>query len=63
MDFKMALFAAIVDRLDQNVGRVVEHLKKIGELDNTLIVFVSDNGGTKETGLFGEILFSQIPLC
>ena len=53
MDFKMALFAAIIDRLDQNVGRVVEHLKKIGELDNTLIVFVSDNGGTKETGLLG----------
>ena len=53
MDFKMALFAAIVDRLDRNIGRVVDHLKKIGELDNTLLVFVSDNGGTKETGLFG----------
>ena len=53
MDFKMSLFAGIVDRLDQNIGRVVEHLKKIGELDNTLLIFVSDNGGTKETGLFG----------
>ena len=53
MDFKMALFAAIIDRLDQNVGRVVEHLRKIGELDNTLLLFVSDNGGTRETGLFG----------
>jgi len=53
MDFKMALFAAIVDRLDQNIGRVVDHLEKIGELDNTLIVFLSDNGGTRETGLFG----------
>ena len=53
MDFKMALFAAIIDRLDQNVGRIVKHLRKIGELDNTLLVFVSDNGGTKETGLFG----------
>jgi len=53
MDFKMALFAAIVDRLDQNVGRVVEHLAKLGELDNTLILFLSDNGGTKETGLMG----------
>ena len=53
MDFKMALFAAIIDRLDQNVGRMVDHLKQIGELDNTLLVFVSDNGGTKETGLFG----------
>ena len=53
MDFKMALFAAIIDRLDQNVGRVVEHLRKIGELDDTLLLFVSDNGGTRETGLFG----------
>ena len=53
LDFKMALFAAIIDRLDQNIGRLVKHLEKMGELDNTLIVFVSDNGGTKETGLFG----------
>ena len=48
MDFKMALFAAIIDRLDQNVGRVVEHLRKIGELDNTLLLFVSDNGGPRD---------------
>ena len=53
MDFKMSLFAAIVDRLDQNIGRVVKHLDEMGELDNTLLVFLSDNGGTKETGLFG----------
>ena len=53
MDFKMSLFAAIVDRLDQNVGRLIQHLKSIDELDNTLVVFLSDNGGTKETGLFG----------
>lgn len=53
MAFKMALFAAIVDRLDQNIGRVVEYLQRSGELENTLLVFISDNGGTKETGLFG----------
>jgi arylsulfatase len=53
LDFKMALFAAIVDRLDQNVGRVIDRLQQLGELDNTLLVFLSDNGGTKETGLFG----------
>ncbi|MHC4997284.1 MAG: sulfatase-like hydrolase/transferase, partial [Planctomycetota bacterium] len=53
LDFKMSLYAAIIDRLDQNVGRLVDHLEKIGELDHTLIVFVSDNGGTKETGMFG----------
>lgn len=53
LDFKMALFAAVVDRLDQNIGRVVNHLQELGELENTLLFFVSDNGGTKETGLFG----------
>ena len=53
LDFKMALFAAIVDRLDQNIGRVIEHLERIGELDQTLVIFLSDNGGTRETGLFG----------
>ena len=53
LDFKMSLFAAIIDRLDRNIGRVLEHLETTGELENTLIVFVSDNGGTKETGLFG----------
>lgn len=53
LDFKMALFAGIIDRLDQNIGRFVEFLDSIGELENTLIVFVSDNGGTRETGLFG----------
>jgi arylsulfatase A-like enzyme len=41
---KMEIYAAMVDNLDQNVGRLIEHLKKIGEYDNTLFVFFSDNG-------------------
>ncbi len=53
LDLKMSLYAGIVDRLDQNVGRVVKKLEDIGQLDNTLLIFVSDNGGTKETGMFG----------
>jgi arylsulfatase len=53
MDLKMALYAGIVDRLDQNVGRIVDKLEEEGELDNTLILFLSDNGGTSEGGLFG----------
>ncbi|MEO2017801.1 MAG: arylsulfatase [Fuerstiella sp.] len=40
----MAVYAAMVDRLDQNIGRLIEHLKSTGELDNTLILFFSDNG-------------------
>ncbi|MEO2027947.1 MAG: arylsulfatase [Fuerstiella sp.] len=40
----MAVYAAMVDRLDQNIGRLTDHLKSTGELDNTLILFFSDNG-------------------
>ncbi len=44
----MAIFAAMVDRMDQNIGRVVEDLRKNGELENTLILFFSDNGACAE---------------
>lgn len=40
----MEVYAAMVDRLDQNIGRLVKHLKQQGELDDTLILFFSDNG-------------------
>lgn len=40
----MEVYAAMVDRLDQNIGRLVDNLRKNGELDNTLILFFSDNG-------------------
>jgi arylsulfatase len=42
--FRMAIFAAMVDRIDQNVGRVLAHLKNKGQLDNTLVMLCSDNG-------------------
>lgn len=41
---KMEIYAAMVDRLDQNVGRVLKTLKETGQLDNTVIIFISDNG-------------------
>ena len=40
----MEVYAAMVDRLDQNIGRLVANLKANQELDNTLIIFFSDNG-------------------
>ena len=40
----MEIYAAMVDRLDQNVGRVIEALRAAGELDNTVIIFLADNG-------------------
>lgn len=41
---RMAVYAAMVDNMDQQIGRVLAHLKKTGELDNTVVVFLSDNG-------------------
>ena len=41
---RMEVFAAMVDLVDQNVGRLVKHLKDKGVLNNTLIIFCSDNG-------------------
>ena len=41
---RMEVFAAMVDILDQSIGRLMEHLKKQGALENTLIMFCSDNG-------------------
>lgn len=40
----METYAAMVDTLDQNIGRVIDHLRETDELDNTFILFMSDNG-------------------
>ncbi|WP_440876015.1 arylsulfatase [Thalassotalea sp. PLHSN55] len=45
---KMAVYAAMIDRLDQNVGRVIDKLKALGKFENTLIIFASDNGGSAQ---------------
>ena len=50
---RMAIYAAMVDRLDQQIGRVLRDLMAAGELDNTLIVFTSDNGACFEWDPFG----------
>ena len=43
-DLEMAVFAAMIDRLDRNIGRVLQRLEQAGVMDNTLIIFLSDNG-------------------
>ena len=44
----MAVHAAMVDRMDQGIGQVIAALEETGELDNTLILFMSDNGCSNE---------------
>ncbi|KAH6999474.1 putative arylsulfatase [Ilyonectria destructans] len=41
---RMEVYAAMVDAMDQNIGRVLDRLEDTGELDNTFVVFMSDNG-------------------
>jgi arylsulfatase A-like enzyme len=45
---RMAVYAAMIDRLDQGVGRILDQVEKASIADNTLIVFLSDNGGNAE---------------
>ena len=47
-DLKMAVYAAQIDRMDQGIGRIVARLEQMGKLDNTLIMFLHDNGGCAE---------------
>ena len=45
---KMEVYAATAQAMDYNIGKVLDYLKKIGEYDNTLIIFASDNGGESQ---------------
>lgn len=48
---RMAVYAAMVDDMDYYIGEVVNYLKKTGQYDNTLILFMSDNGADGNTAL------------
>lgn len=45
----MEVYAAMIDRMDQGIGRIISELKQEQRLDNTLILFLQDNGGCAET--------------
>jgi arylsulfatase A-like enzyme len=49
LDLEMAVFAAMIDNMDQNIGRVLKKLEESGKLENTLIMFLSDNGSCPYT--------------
>ncbi|MCE9534693.1 MAG: arylsulfatase [Planctomycetes bacterium] len=51
---KMAVHAAMVDRMDREIGRVLAQLNAMGALDNTLIFFLSDNGASAEIMVRGD---------
>jgi arylsulfatase A-like enzyme len=51
----MAVYAAQVDRLDRDIGRILDKVKETGQEDNTLIMFLADNGGCAEENIAGEV--------
>ena len=51
---KMAIHAAMIYRMDLEIGRVLEQIKKMGEWENTLVVFLSDNGASAEIMVRGD---------
>jgi len=53
-DQMMSAYAAVIERLDRSVGTLVDGLKNRGVLDNTLLLFLSDNGGNGEGGVEGR---------
>jgi len=50
---RMAVYAGMIDRMDQNIGRVLEDIRGHGEFDRTLIIFLSDNGACAEWDPYG----------
>lgn len=60
MDAIMSTYAGMIDRVDQNIGKIVRHLEQTEELENTIIFFLSDNGGEAETGPLGQFQFKNL---
>jgi arylsulfatase len=59
---RMQVYAAMIDRMDQGVGRVINALKKTNTLDNTLVIFLADNGGCAENASSRNLGASGIPV-
>lgn len=60
-DARMAVYAAQIDCMDQGIGDIIATVEKHGAMDNTLIIFLSDNGGCAE-GQGGDLTLDQLPL-
>lgn len=58
-DDMMAIYAAMIEEVDKNIGKLVAALEARKQLDNTLILFLSDNGGNAESGVKGKHLGDQ----
>ena len=51
---KMSIHAAMIDRMDQEIGRVLDQVRAMGAMENTLVLFLSDNGASAEMMVRGD---------
>ncbi|MFC5051789.1 arylsulfatase [Rubritalea spongiae] len=56
---KMAIYAAMIDRVDQNIGKLIGKLESLGDLENTLIFFAADNGSSAEMAEYRKHIEGQ----
>ncbi len=54
MELLMAIYAAQIDRMDQGIGKILDQLDGTGATENTLVLFLADNGGCAEGGIWGQ---------
>lgn len=47
-ELKMEVYAAMIDRMDQKIGEIIQKLRVLGKLDNTVFLFLADNGASAE---------------
>lgn len=59
---KMAIHAAMISRMDAETGRILQQVEAMGELDNTVVIFLSDNGASSEQIIRGDGHDSTAPL-
>ena len=57
---RMEVYTAQIDRMDQGIGEILDSLKETGQFDNTLIIFLADNGGcAEELDTFSDVLLTE----
>ncbi len=57
---RQKIYAAMVDSMDQAIGQILETVEKRGDLDDTFILFFSDNGGVRQVASNGELKGSKL---
>ena len=61
LSLEMAVYSAMIDRMDQNIGRLIDWLKENGEYENTAIMYISDNGASPYDANHGFDLPPGVP--